>query len=109
MYPSLWVFRLNGGEYGMSAFLLLIASTILFAIYMLWTIGYFFIKRKILNTSKVIIYFSIAFLVLILVSAIADFFDIINLIFLLSLLISSAIIYFLNKVLNEDNFNKLIS
>jgi succinate dehydrogenase hydrophobic anchor subunit len=105
MYPSLWVFRLNGGEYGMSAFLLLIASTILFAIYMLWTIGYFFIKRKILNTSKVIIYFSIAFLVL----AIADFFDIINLIFLLSLLISSAIIYFLNKVLNEDNFNKLIS
>jgi hypothetical protein len=103
------LFELSGGQYGMSPLLLLTSSLVLCGIYIIWTIGYFFAKRKILNTNRIIAYFTIAYFVLIIVSTMGDFFDIINLIFILSVIISSAIIYFLNKVLNEHNFNKLIS
>jgi hypothetical protein len=102
-------FELPGGQYGMSPFLLLTGSLVLFGIYIIWTIVYFFAKRKILNTSRIIIYYTIAFFSLIIFEAMGNFYDIINLVFILSVTISSAIIYFLNKVLNEDNFNKLIS
>jgi len=95
----------SDGEYGMSPFLLLIDSLILFVIYLLWKIVYFLVKRKILDTSRIIIYFTIAFLTVIIISPIGHFFDIINLIFVLSVIISSVTIYFLNKI----NFNKLIS
>lgn len=103
------LFRLPGGEYGMSPLLLLIGSLVLFGAFIIWTIGYFFAKRKILNTSRVIIYYTIAFFVLIIATAGMEIFDIMTLIFIFSLIISSTVIYLLNKVLNEDNFNKLIS
>ena len=98
----------SDGEYGMSPFLLLIDSLILFGIYLLWTIVYFLVKRKILDTSRIIIFYYC-------ISSCNNhftnwqFFDIINLIFVLSVFVSSSIIYFLNKVLNVENFNKLIS
>jgi len=98
-------FKLPGGQYGMSPLLLLIFSLVLLGLYLLWTICYFFAKRKILNTSQVIIYFTVAFLAVTIFAAIGDIFDIINLIFVLSVIISSVTIYILNKI----NFNKLIS
>lgn len=98
-------FRLPGGQYGMSPLLLLIFSLVLLGLYLLWTICYFFAKRKILNSSQVIIYFTVVFLAVTIFAAIGDIFDIINLIFVLSVIISSVTIYFLNKI----NFNKLIS
>lgn len=88
----------------MSPLLLLIASTILLGVYVLWTIGYFFVKRKILNTGFIIKYFTIVYLVFIVLGGIMEITDPIYWIYIMSILFASAIIYFLNKGLNEENF-----
>ena len=97
------------GNNSMIPFLLSLFSLVMLGGYILWTVCYFFAKRKIITTDRIVRYYTIVFIIFILIISGKEIFDITTFIFILSVTISSAIIYFLNKVLNENNFNKLIS
>ncbi|WP_437919670.1 hypothetical protein [Sphingobacterium sp. LRF_L2] len=98
--------RLPGGEYGMLPFLLLLLGAPVLGLYLLYVIVCYFLSRPIIPTDKMI---KIVFIVsagLVMLAGILNPLDVINFVFIASLLFASIVSGFLHRLLSKGQISK---
>ncbi|WP_437919687.1 hypothetical protein [Sphingobacterium sp. LRF_L2] len=98
--------RLPGGEYGMSPFLLLLFGAPVMGLYLLYVIVCYILSRPTIPTDKMIKIVFIVSAALVMLAGIVAPLDVINFVFIVSLLVASVVSGFLHRLLSKGQISK---